>query len=51
MAPKQKQQKDTLSFTTVRNFPRYKTFEILKQPETSFFKTFMGTFSQLVKGD
>jgi hypothetical protein len=47
----QKQPKETLSFTIVRHFPRYKTFEILKQPEASFFKTFMGTFSQLFKGE
>jgi hypothetical protein len=43
--------RESYSFTIVRNFPRYKTFEIIKQPETSFFKTFMGTFSQMFKGE
>jgi hypothetical protein len=47
----QKQQTDTYSFTTMKNFPRYRSFDIIKQPEASFFKTFMDTFSQLFKGE
>jgi hypothetical protein len=46
-----KQPKETYSFSIVRTFPRYKSFEIVKQPETSFFKVFMETLSQLFKGE
>lgn len=48
---KKRQNDQVYSFTVVRNFPRYRSFDIIKQPETSFFKTFMGTFSQLFKGE
>jgi hypothetical protein len=48
---KRQQNDPTYSFAIVRNFPRYRSFDILKQPEASFFKTFMGTFSQLFKGE
>ncbi len=51
MAKRQQNDHSTYSFTIVRNFPRYRSFDIIKQPEASFFKTFMGTFSQMFKGE
>jgi hypothetical protein len=43
--------KEDYSFSIIRNYPCYHSFEILRHPDASFFKAFLGTFSQLFKGE
>jgi len=43
--------RDSYSFAIVKNFPKYKSFEVLKQPEGDFISAFMKTLSQLFKGE
>jgi hypothetical protein len=50
-APRTAKKKDTYNFTLVKNYPKYKSFDIMKQPETDFVSAFMKTLSQLFKGD
>jgi len=51
MPPKTPKKKELYNFAVVKNFPKYKSFEIVKEPEAGFVSTFMKTFSQLFKGD
>ncbi|MBD3397905.1 hypothetical protein GF412_02010 [Candidatus Micrarchaeota archaeon] len=50
MPPKPKK-KEVYHFSIVKNFPKYKSFEILKEPEADFLSAFVRTLSQLFKGD
>lgn len=43
--------RDVYNFVLVKNFPKYKTFEIVRQRESSFLALFLKTFSKLLKGD
>lgn len=43
--------RDVYTFTVVKNFPKYRSFEILRQPEGDFVSVFLKTLSQLFKGD
>ncbi len=45
------QNREIYNFVIVKNFPKYKSFEILNQPDGNFLKMFMKTFSQLFKGE
>lgn len=51
MPPKKHKKKEVYNFTVVKNFPKYKSFEILKEPESDFISAFMKTLSQVFKGD
>jgi len=43
--------KEVYNFVTMKNFPKYKSFEILRQPEGDFISAFMKTLSHLFKGE
>ncbi len=43
--------KEVYNFAVIKNFPKFKTFEILRQPEGDFVSAFVKTLSQLFKGD
>jgi len=43
--------KEVYAFVIMKNFPKYKSFEIIKQPEADFISAFMKTLSQLFKGE
>ena len=51
MTPRASRKRDVYNFAIVKNFPKYKSFEIIRQPEGDFFSAFMKTFSQLFKGE
>ncbi len=51
MPPKTSRKKEVYNFAVVKNFPKYKSFEIIKEPESDFISAFMKTLSQLFKGD
>lgn len=52
MPPARKPKKtESYTFAIVKNYPQYKTFEIIKHPEGSFASIFMKTLSQLFKGE
>lgn len=38
-------------FTILKNFPKYKSFEVVSHPDANLLKMFMSTFSRLFKGD
>ena len=42
--------RDSYDFVIVKNFPAFKSFAILKEPESSMPALFMKTLSRLLKG-
>lgn len=50
MPPKPKK-KDTYHFSVMKNFPKYKSFEIVKEPEADFLSAFVKALSQLFRGE
>lgn len=42
--------RDTYDFAIVKNFPSFKSFAIIKEPESSMPALFMKTLSRLLKG-
>ena len=51
MPPRKPKKRETYNFAVVKNFPQYKTFEIIKHPDGNFATVFMKTLSQLFKGE
>lgn len=49
--PRASRKKEVYNFTIIKKFPRYKSFEIIKQPKTDFVSAFMKTFTQMFKGE
>ena len=49
--PPARKARDIYTFTIVKNFPKFRSFEVLKQPESDFVSAFLKTLSQLFKGD
>ncbi len=43
--------REVYNFVVVKKFPKYKSFEIIRQPESDFISVFMKTLSQLFKGE
>ena len=42
--------RDAYSFAIIKNYPSFKSFTILKEPETNAPAMFVKTFSKLLKG-
>ncbi|MEM4272375.1 MAG: hypothetical protein QXH30_02200 [Candidatus Bilamarchaeaceae archaeon] len=42
--------RDTYNFAIIKNFPAYKSFAILKEPEPSALALFFKTLAKLLKG-
>ncbi|MBD3390306.1 hypothetical protein GF415_05155 [Candidatus Micrarchaeota archaeon] len=49
--PGKRRRPDTFHFMVAKNFPKHKSFEVLKQPDSDFFSAFVKTLSQLFKGE
>ena len=49
--PRASRKKEIYNFAIIKNFPRYKSFEIIRQPKTDFVSSFMKTLTQMFKGE